>query len=141
MKQITKYTRLKQGDKIYNPVEVDGIVYWVGRDLVNVNSNTIPNYCPNSNQVFVGYFEANDDELYQNKGKVHPKEIIAQSQPKLNNVPVINLDSYIKGLAIKKFPYTNEGDLEDTIDNAKRNIWKDGYNSNPNQYSRILYPK
>jgi hypothetical protein len=33
MKKITKNTILKQGDKTYQPVESDGIIYWVDKPL------------------------------------------------------------------------------------------------------------
>ena len=129
MKKITNETILKQGDKIYQPVEVDGVIYWVGKDLVGINSETISNYCPNSNQVFLGYFEANDDELYQGIGKIHPKEIVAQSQPKLDGIPVISLDSYVDSLA--KIKGENKFGLALYCD-----YFKEGYKSNPNQYTQ-----
>jgi L-rhamnose isomerase len=130
MKQITNKTILKQGDKTFQPIEVDGIIYWIGKDLVGINSKTIKNYCPNSNQIFVGYFESNDDELYQGVGKVHPKEIIAQSSNKLEGVPIINLDEYLEKIS---FDYYISNDAYTISDSFH---FSNGYKANPNQYTQ-----
>jgi len=73
------------------------------------------------------HYKANKKE----KGK-----IIAQSQPKLDGITVVSLDSYVKMKAIEVISYTNEDSLEDDIDAAKRRIWSNGFQSNPNQYTQ-----
>ncbi len=83
MKQITKNTILKQGDETYQPIEVDGVIYWVNKDGVkewsdwSYNPNT-----PTPRQVFyrvTEYFMPHGDK------------VVAQSQPKLKGIPVISL--------------------------------------------------
>lgn len=57
MKQITKNTILRQNDKTYQPVEVDGVICWIDKSTL-------------------------------------ADEIVVQSQPKLEGVPVISLLDY-----------------------------------------------
>jgi hypothetical protein len=37
MKQITSKTLLQQGDKIYQPIEVDGVIYWYNKREPKLN--------------------------------------------------------------------------------------------------------
>jgi hypothetical protein len=96
MKQITKNTILRQNDKTYQPVEVDGIICWIDKSTL-------------------------------------ADEIVAQSQPKIEGVPVISLNRYVESLAEKfvidkvKMSSQSAGVLVGYIE---------GFNSNPNQYTQ-----
>jgi hypothetical protein len=41
MKTITKNTILKQGEKTFQPVEVDGVIYWVGKEGFAIASSKL----------------------------------------------------------------------------------------------------
>jgi hypothetical protein len=41
MKKITEKTILKQGDKEFQPVEADGIIYWVGKEGFAIASSKL----------------------------------------------------------------------------------------------------
>jgi predicted amino acid racemase len=75
MKQITKNTILKQGDKTYQPVEVDGIIYWVDKEENH----------------WIGAFNIND------------KDVVVQSQPKLEGIPVIDLKTNLNYYNINQY--------------------------------------
>jgi hypothetical protein len=95
MKQITKNTILKQGDKTFQPVEgIDKIIFWIDKP-VEVN-------------------------------------IVAQSQPKLEGIPVISLDSYVKKFKKEYNSGNNSGIFTKGIEIGI----EIGYNSNPNQYTQ-----
>jgi hypothetical protein len=96
MKQITNKTILKQGDKTYQPIEVDGVIYWVKSD--SPYWVELEPYC------------------------------VAQSQPKLDGIPVVNLKTFI---ARKQAEYSvNVWDL-----NAGHHFGE-GFKSNTNQYTQ-----
>jgi hypothetical protein len=83
MKQITNKTLLKQGDKTFQPVEVNKIIYWVDKDVKENEPCFII-----TRQGFLGRYEGIAPELLKgNNGK-----IIAQSHPKFEGIPVISLD-------------------------------------------------
>jgi hypothetical protein len=88
-KKITGKTILKQGDKIFQPAEyVEGVVYWVDEnDVVSIKK-----YKPRD--VFF-YHNDNDTFLYLESVNQLCK-IVAQSEPIMNDVPVISLDSYVE---------------------------------------------
>lgn len=86
MKQITNKTILKQGNKTFQVVESDGVIYW-------------------------------RDELLN---------FVAQSQPKLEGIPVISLDSYVEKLAYK---YYNSNEHYKVADSFH---YINGYKANPN---------
>jgi len=121
MKQITKNTILKQGDKTYQPVEVDGIIYWVDEYVV---CRTGELYLTSIQRRIIpkseGVIQAGD-------------KIIAQSQPKLEGIPVISLDSYVEKLADLKGFYDS---TEDNKGNYTTKAFIEGYKSNPNQYTQ-----
>jgi site-specific recombinase XerD len=124
MKQITNKTILKQGDKTYQPIEVDGVIYWIDESLTikdvrpyygrfhfekNVAINTFPTYLTDLSEC---------------------KLIIAQSQTNLEGVPIISLESYVKNLAIEKYGKKHE------MLQGQLMFFKYGYKSNPNQYTQ-----
>ena len=98
MKQITEQTILKQGNKTFQSIESEGVIYW------------------------------RDEYL----------NVIAQSQDKLEEIPVINLGSCFEN-PIKKFMYfaaNNGNDALGAICNEAWNILTDlKMKSNPNQYT------
>jgi hypothetical protein len=136
MKTITNKTILKQGDKEYQPMKVDGVIYWVDKNPKGFSKGEWMYNEPN-----------NDTLIYQFSYDIHPYEIgnkiVAQSQLKLEGIPVISLDSYVEKLAWvsteKIFPEINDEDSTQVeIDkwNAKWEGFIDGYKSNPNQYTK-----
>jgi hypothetical protein len=119
MKQITKNTILKQGDKTYQPVEVDGIIYWVDEYVV---CRTGELYLTSIQRRIIpkseGVIQAGD-------------KIIAQSQPKLEGIPVIDLKTNLNYYNInqytqkdiekafecgRNFQLTGEGSLKETFE-------------------------
>lgn len=130
MKQITNKTVLRQGDKVFQPVEVDGVIYWVDEEVVCKTgepylSSFLRRIIPKSK----GVMQAGD-------------KIVSQSQTKLEGIPVISLDSYVERLAEKHFLQIYSWDYKTTIpyqDNQVKDIKQDfikGYNSNPNYYTQ-----
>jgi hypothetical protein len=100
MKKITATTRLIQGGKEYQPVEVHGVIYWLENrpplddEFWTYIGNNEPieflkNYLPKT-----WYEKLHDINNYYTA--------IAQSQPILEGIPVITLDSYPRNLSLKK---------------------------------------
>jgi hypothetical protein len=85
MKEITNKTILKQGDKTYQPVEVDGVVYWIDESVDQEPNIWFFSKRLNRPQI-AGISIASI--TCQN-------QIVAQSQPKLEGIPVVSLDNYI----------------------------------------------
>ena len=128
MKKITKNTILKQGNKVYQPIEVDGVIYWI-----DVNTK---------NNVDIGTMVWNDEDfsfyttnrICKFKTTDNIYKVVAQSQPKLEEIPVISLDSYVEKMA---WEAVHKGNIKD----EKQQVcgftgWVDGYKSNPNQYTQ-----
>ena len=88
--------------KTYQPVEVDGVIYWGKK----------------SNEDWFNFY--NEDEYWF---------LVAQSQPKLEGIPVISLDSYVERLGQKY------GKSRVEVSTAWGSF-VDGYKSNPNQYNQ-----
>lgn len=130
MKQITKNTILKQGDKTFQPVEVEGVIYWTtGTQPTFDDAHSLkPCY-----YIFKG-------EIIKREYSHHKESstIIAQSQPKLEGVPVISLDSYVENSVNLEFKEEFE-----IAQDAMPAIWYDlklkiikNYKSNSNQYTQ-----
>ena len=64
--------------------------------------------------------------LYQCKDECQ-KVIVTINHSISLDVPMVIVDNEIEKLALKIFPHTDEGSLEDCIDAAKRRIWSEGY--------------
>jgi hypothetical protein len=96
MSKITNKTILKQGDKTYQPIEVDGVIYWISQGSIIKNKTWCVDVQITRNEVVQAEI---DEELgiYQ-QGKLY--KIVAQSQRKLDGVPVVSLDSYVERLAM-----------------------------------------
>lgn len=112
MKQITNKTILKQGDKVYYPVKVDGVIYWGKK----------------SNEDWFNFYR--EDEYWF---------FVAQSQLKIEGFPVIGLDSYIEKLkkGISEFSKL-ANDKKDPFWTGKAAGFGEAlqiYKSNPNQYT------
>jgi hypothetical protein len=126
MKQITNKTILNQGDKTYQPIEVNGVIYWVDKeaeikeyDAVIVLEELIID-------------RANDRTNYH-KDKF--KLVVAQSQSKLDGIPVVSLDSYIDKQKNDSWTVVSSM-FPKLIFTLFSRIFKDGYESNPNQYTQ-----
>lgn len=148
MKQITNKTILKQGDKTFQPVEVDGVVYWIDESFTDdyklLKSDGILFTRDSGDREIYSYYEHDGYGLgvFDLKGKRYTisvsrsSKIVAQSQPKLEDVPVISLDSYIERLA--KNSYCTQPKTINTLHADTNYIlgFIDGYNSNPNHYTQ-----
>ena len=108
MKKINKNTILKQGEKTYQPVEVDGIIYWVDRETQIIGNNFTHIYNPHHNDIWaldvnqISIAQAEGDRLEFGGGGV-----VAQSQLKLEGIPVISLNKYVERLAEKEWKNVN----------------------------------
>jgi len=110
MKQITNKTKLIQGDKTYSAVEVDGVIYWF-RQIKETDK---------------GYFYDIMMKSIVTHNNVYSDYIIAQSEPKLEGIPVISLDGYFVKLEeigqriidIFRLMYTQK-DIEKAIELAQ----------------------
>jgi hypothetical protein len=131
MKQITNKTILKQGDKTYQPIEINGVIYWVDKEAKVENG-----------KLFITKEYIVHNNIGWNYGDV---VIVAQSEPKLDGIPIVSLDSYVERLAMdslknkwshlysfgypqRPFPINYENDLN--------NVLLGYYKSNPNQYTQ-----
>lgn len=104
MKQITKNTILRCGDKIFQPIEVDGIIYWVDSTLPieEVYPHTVIEKLTTGEYMLWQIDNINDiDRSCQ-------YEIVAQSQPKLEGIPVISLENYTEDLTKTDLMYLIE---------------------------------
>jgi hypothetical protein len=126
MKQITNKTILKQGDKTYQPIEIDGVIYWVDKREILPNT-----WYENSGVLFLSDSVYNKGNNPNNSNPIvtdFNRSIVAQSEPKLDGVPVVNLDSYVDRIAKEILP-------DDTNWQRRFDIVK-GFKSNPNQYTQ-----
>lgn len=125
MKQITKNTTLKKGDKTFQPVEVDGVIYWINpkKLVVGEEYNDI---------VYNKGFVFKTNRLFENF-----KEVVAQSQPKLEGIPIISLDDYVKPWYKKANELYPTGRLE--RNHTEQEAFREGVKwkeLNPNQYTQ-----
>jgi hypothetical protein len=80
MKQITNKTLLKQGDRTFEPVEVDGVIYWIDEDTTRTQFIGFKGYCFKEDltgKIFKHFFT-------ENKWYDDAKVVVAQSQPQLD---------------------------------------------------------
>jgi hypothetical protein len=138
MKQITNKTILKQGQNTFQPIEVDGVIYWY-EDKQIPNVGYVKSIC-------LGEIEANKTHGVKlgDKQYVSPfvnkvgecygcRKIVAQSSLKLEGIPVISLDSYVQDKA-----YKHTENLILSSEGRTQRWWGfiEGYKSNPNQYTQ-----
>jgi hypothetical protein len=129
MKTITKNTILKQGDKVYQPVEVHSILCWVDKSLER-----------NPNLTYT------DGEIVYKDNLILPSEnfeaIVAQSSPILESIPVISLDSYVERLAKENYKKHSVKDdklsLDEQIQRSGGFIIGhiEGFKSNANKWTK-----
>lgn len=79
MKKITNKTIIRQVDKIYQPVEIDGVIYWT----------------TNNKEGYIGYFYDRMMKSIHTNNNVYSDYIVAQSQPKLEGIPVVSFDKFV----------------------------------------------
>ena len=120
MKIITNKTLLKQGDKTYPPVEVEGVIYWEKDHVKSGNFvfNRLSKEIVQTNQSTCVWFN---------------RKIVAQSQPKLEGIPVISLDKRLVLSEEEKNELLTEN--KSFIGHAYL-YYRLGYNSNPNHYTQ-----
>lgn len=141
MKQITNKTILKQGNNTFQPVEVDGVVYWTDGKLPKDRDISIT-FHKDTGLPMVdkeGFYE--EDLSYY---AYPPKRIVAQSKIaggwKLARFPFVRLGSYIERLANEYAPVEMDDydgkHSEYDINKSIRNGVEFGYRSNTNQYTK-----
>lgn len=97
MKKITYKTLLKQGDKVYQPIEYDDNVYWVDPTvLVGMKGDWV---VETHNPIVTSVCQIIADNADLRAGGYRDLKVIAQSQPKLDLVPTVSLDSYTNTLS------------------------------------------
>jgi hypothetical protein len=105
MKQITNKTTLKQGDKQFQPVKVDGVIYWVDKTFIEEDD-----YAINLNTKEIRQYDGvKGMDSYWNK-------IVAQSEPKLEGIPVIDFNDFVNENG--ELPYTQK-DIQFAINLAR----------------------
>lgn len=131
MKKITNKTFLKQGDKIYQPVEVDEVTYWIDTNGIKELADWVYNLdTPVSHHMF---YKVTESFL------PHGDKVIAQSQPKLEGVLVISLDNYKNILSEQ---VCKKQDLAGGFSGGihERSVagmfFRKGYKANPNHYTQ-----
>ena len=92
MKQITKDTILKQQNKTFTAVEVDGIIYWIDEENKIKRGGCGITLGTSLIYTNVG---GSDDDIKELNDNSFNKKIVAQSQYNLKGIPVIHLDSFI----------------------------------------------
>jgi hypothetical protein len=136
MKQITSKTILKQRGKEFQPVEVDGVIYWVDKkqNLYNrVVHYWYDSLISNKRNFKKAIVSSSNDYIVKEGRESFIGFVVAQSQPKIKEIPVINLDSYVETLAQKEVAKRNM----DENDIPFAECWYEiGYKSNPNQYTK-----
>lgn len=134
MKKITASTILKQGNKMFLPVEIDKVIYWEAKD-----------FDPNESAFYI-YTKADGSKeinFVEDGAVIGETKVIAQSkwQHQFNNTPVINLDEYIKHLPYYKqnLPHSrkdNEDHRDFLLRVGKMAGFEEGYKANPNHYTQ-----
>lgn len=123
MKKVTNKTILKQGENTYQPIEIDGVIYWV--DL--------------KQKIDSGYYIAIDNSINKHNKNYfrldNDKKIVAQSQNKLEGVPVISLDSYVFNFLDKACSDWHRQEYGFVANVPIRKAFVEGYNSNQNKWS------
>jgi hypothetical protein len=124
--------------KTYQPVEVDGVVYWINDELTIQDVKPYYGKYHYEKGVAINIFPDYLTDLSE------CKLIIAQSQPRIEGIPVVSLDSYVNELTkldlihLIKIVQKSEDyksvmgiNLENTLKRLLSN-----YKSNPNQYTQ-----
>ena len=133
MKQITNKTILKQGDKIYNPVEVDSVVYWIDETiLTGMKGDWV---IETHNPIVTTVCEISRDNADLKMNGYKDMKIIAQSQSKLDGVPVIDFNDFVNENG--ELAYTQK-DIEKAIELAQRFNLVDGFSEPKYEKEEIL---
>ncbi len=121
MKKITNKTVLKQGDKTYQPVEVEGVVYWVGK------IRHMTEYVTNGEEIF----KPSDLPEYSTEyAERYWERVVAQSFYKLEGVPVVSLKHLGTDAAYRYYCQD-----ENTTSGQAFHFTK-GYEANPNTHTQ-----
>jgi hypothetical protein len=134
MKQITKNTILKQGDKTFQPIEVDSVVYWVDETiLIGMKGDRV---IETHNPIVTTICEINRDNADLRIKGYKDMKIVAQSQPKLERIPVVYLDIALRKMnEALTFWGTFDGEKQQGIVYGIK-LCMEHYKSNPNQYTQ-----
>ncbi len=124
MKQITNKTILKQGDKTYQPIGIDGVIYWVG------TVRHMTEYVTNGTEIFK---PSDLPEYSVEYAKRYWQKIVTQSESKLDGIPVVSLDSYLD-LRFKN--ETTTWSWGESGPRTPKEFYKMGFKSNPNKYTQ-----
>lgn len=113
MKYLTNKTIIVQEDKTYIPIEIEGTIYWIDKEATINEQDYYYNFdynyiklCLKISKEFIKnalYYEENSTVFDYSKdcGK-----IVAQSDDKLSNIPIINLDDYWENVHCRWIKWT-----------------------------------
>jgi len=122
-KKITDKTTLKQGDKIYSPVMIEGTIYWIMEDLVVHDVRPYYGKYHLEKKTTINCFPDYFTDLSE------CKLIVAQSKPTLKGVLVVDLDNYIWSLFKLVDGTCDKGEYEHFL-------FESGFKSNPALYTK-----
>jgi hypothetical protein len=131
-KQITNKTILKQGDKTFQPIEVDGVIYWIDKEATECKFYLHKSFSGNDQIYNVEEDGGSLDDFKRGQPIGWCSKIVAQSQPKFEGIPIVSLDSYVEKF---KKEY-NSGNNSDVFTKGIETGIEIGYKSNPNQYTQ-----
>ena len=141
MKKTTSKTILKQGENTYQPIETHGVIYWFNPNILFGMKNDW--IIETHNPIVKAIYQLTHDNDDLRIAGYKDMKIVAQSQPKIEGVPVISLGSYVESLANKDYKsiivenphcdYQSPKTID--INGELRESFIEGYNSNPNKWS------
>ena len=133
MKQLTKDTVLKQGDKTYHAIEVEQGIVWVDKDAIKGYKGDW--IIETHNSVVKNTLCQLSSEWDLNRSGYKDKLIVASTFD-LEGVPKIELEDEVDKLAKLEFPLSNPNNnwLSNEIE-LRRRLFIKGYKANPAKYT------
>lgn len=112
MKTITKHTILKQGDKVYQPVEVDGVIYWISGNQEQAH-HTIAQSLPILKSIPV----ISLDSYVERLGEKDANKFDWDFESSFGNGYADHVDGFVNGFKSNPNKWTDE-DMEKAIEIA-----------------------
>jgi len=133
MKNITDKTILKQNGKLYNSVDINDVIYWFDTTLPidEEYPKIVLEKVINGNYVLMQIDNINDID------RSRQYQIIAQSSPNLEEIPVISFDMYLQTISQQEYPIKKWNHIPSYYDlyADDRRVFIKGYKANPNKYT------
>jgi hypothetical protein len=100
MKKINKNTILQSVNKTFQPVEKNGVIYWVDKvgKIERYWYNSSTNEIDETHELSIIQDNINNKNHWS-----HCFKIVAQSSPSIEGIPIISLDNYVEGLGPNKW--------------------------------------